>query len=208
MDNTALIIVDVQNDSLPGGALAVTEGDKIIPIINSLQECFDIIIATQDWHPHNHKSFASQNTKNNIGDIIDLNGIQQILWPNHCINNTHGAEFSKDINNNRIDKIIQKGSNTEVDSYSGFFENDKISKTGLDEYLSEKKVNTVYICGLAMDYCVKYTAIDATSLGYKTFLVQDACKGVNINPNDSKNAINDMRENGVTIIDSIDIISK
>ena len=202
MKNTALLIVDIQHDFLSGGALEVKDGDSIIPIINRLQYKFDTIITTQDWHPENHKSFASQHKKNTIGDFINLNGIKQYLWPDHCVENTFGSEIALKLNQNRIEKIIQKGNNPEVDSYSGFYENDKKTKTELDDYLKEKNIETIYICGLATDYCVKFTANDAVMLGYKTYLIEDACKGVNISPIDSELAIGEMKDNGVLVVDS------
>ena len=204
MKNTALLIVDIQHDFLSGGALEVKDGDSIIPIINRLQYKFDTIITTQDWHPENHKSFASQHKKNKIGDFINLNGIKQYLWPDHCVENTFGSEIALKLNQNRIEKIIQKGNNPEVDSYSGFYENDKKTKTELDDYLKEKNIETIYICGLATDYCVKFTANDAVMLGYKTYLIEDACKGVNISPIDSELAIGEMKDNGVVVVNSKD----
>jgi len=200
MNNSALIIVDVQNDFLTKGALEVKNSDEIISVINTLQKKFNTIIATQDWHPNNHKSFASQHVNNDVGDFIELNGIQQILWPDHCIENTFGSQISDKLNKDNIEKIIKKGNNKEIDSYSGFFENDKKTKTELDDYLKLKKIDTLYICGLATDYCVKFTAIDATKLGYKTYLIMDACKGVNINEIDTEIAIEEMKKNGVSII--------
>jgi len=202
MENTALIIVDVQNDFLEGGALEVKNGNDVIPVINDIQDKFNLVVATQDWHPENHKSFASQHPNNKIGDFINLNGIEQILWPNHCVENTFGADFADELDTSKIQRIIQKGSNPEIDSYSGFFENDKVSKTGLDEYLLGKDVDTVYICGLATDYCVKYTALDAAKLGYETYLIEDACKGVNLNPDDSSKAIAEMESAGVIVVNS------
>jgi nicotinamidase/pyrazinamidase len=205
MKNTALLIVDVQHDFVAGGALEVKNGDTIIHTINKLQDKFDLIVATQDWHPENHKSFASQHKKKKVGDLIKLNGIEQFLWPDHCIENTFGSELVLELNQSKIEKIIQKGNNPEIDSYSGFFENDKKTKTELDEYLLGKDVDTVYICGLATDYCVKYTAIDAAKLGYETYLIEDACKGVNINPDDSEKAISEMKKVGVIVANSKDI---
>ncbi len=202
MKNTALLIVDVQNDFLAGGALEVKYGDSVIPIINKIQDKFDLIIATQDWHTYDHKSFASQHKNNNIGDFVNLKGIKQILWPDHCVENTFGSEIALNLNQSKIEKVIQKGNNPNIDSYSGFFENDKKTKTELDDYLKDKEIETVYICGLATDYCVKFTANDAKSLGYKTYLIEDACKGVNISTADSELAIDEMKDNGVVIVKS------
>ena len=206
MKNTVLLIVDIQNDFLKGGALEVKNSNNIVQTVNKLQKYFDLIVATQDWHPNNHKSFAKQHKDNKIGDFIDINGIDQILWPDHCIENSFGAELSAELTKDNIDKIFRKGSNPEIDSYSGFFENDKISKTGLDEYLIGKNVDTIYVCGLATDYCVKFTALDSLALGYETYLIQDACKGVNINPKDTEIALSDMKSKGIKIVNSSSII--
>ena len=197
----ALIIVDLQNDFCPGGALAVNDGDKIIPIINKLLPKFDLIVATQDWHPKNHKSFASNHGKK-IGEVIDLNGLNQILWPDHCVQGSKGAEFVFTLDAKRIDRIFQKGTDPEIDSYSGFFDNGHKKRTGLDDYLRKKGVDEVYIVGLATDYCVKFTALDAVELGFKTYLIQDACRGVNLNNHDSDEAIQGMKTKGVGIISS------
>ena len=205
MKNTALLIVDVQNDFLAGGALEVMNGDFVIPIINKLQGKFNLVIATQDWHPENHKSFASQHKNSRIGDFVNLKGIKQILWPDHCVENTFGSEIALNLNQSKIEKVIQKGNNPNIDSYSGFFENDKKTKTELDNYLREREIETVYICGLATDYCVKFTANDATTLGYKTYLIEDACKGVNISTIDSELAIGEMKDNGVVVVSSKNI---
>lgn len=205
-ENSALLIVDIQNDFLSGGSLEVKDGNKVIPIINKIQNNFTTIIATQDWHPANHKSFASQHQENNIGDFIDLNGITQILWPDHCVQNEYGSQFSNDLSLEKVEKVVQKGSNPEIDSYSGFFENDKLTETELHKYLKSKNIKTVYICGLASDYCVKFTAIDAANLGYETILIQDATKAVNISPNDHEKALEEMKNTGVKIINSSDLI--
>ena len=197
----ALIIVDVQNDFCPGGALAVKEGDQIVPIINKIMSKFDLVVATQDWHPKNHKSFASNNGKK-VGEVIDLNGLKQILWPDHCVQGSKGAEFVAKLDAKRIDRIFQKGTDPEIDSYSGFFDNGHKKRTGLDDYLRKKGVDEVYIVGLATDYCVKFTALDAVELGFKTYLIQDACRGVNLNNHDSDEAIQGMKTKGVGIISS------
>lgn len=174
----ALIIVDIQNDFIPGGSLAVPDGDKIISRINELQKKFDLVVATQDWHPSNHKSFASQHDGKNPFDVIDLNGLQQTLWPDHCIQSTKEAEFHKDLNTNKIEAIFRKGTNPEIDSYSGFFDNGRKKATGLHGYLQERKVTSVFVCGLAADFCVYYTALDALSLGYETTILDESTKAI------------------------------
>jgi nicotinamidase/pyrazinamidase len=195
----ALIIVDVQNDFLPGGALAVKEGDQIIPLINRLQSKFDLIVATQDWHPKDHGSFAGNHNKN-PGEKIQLAGLEQILWPDHCVQETPGADFAADLKVEKIDKVFCKGTNKNIDSYSGFFDNGHKKSTGLGDYLKEKGVTEVYIVGLATDYCVKFTALDAVRLGYKTYLIVDACKGVNLKIGDVTHAIEGMQKAGVVIV--------
>lgn len=174
----ALIIVDVQNDFIPGGSLAVPEGDKIIERINKIQEKFDLIVATQDWHPANHKSFASQHENKYLFDQIDLGGFNQTLWPDHCIQGTKGAEFHKDLNMNKVEAIFRKGTNREIDSYSGFFDNQRKKSTGLDSYLKAHNVTSVYVCGLAADYCVYFTALDALSLGYDATILDESTKAI------------------------------
>src|SRR3954464_12124852 len=160
----ALIIVDLQIDFCPGGALPVPQGDLVIPIINRLQEKFELIIATQDWHPANHGSFAANHPGCRIGEMIDLNGLPQILWPMHCVQNTAGAEFAPTLETDRIERIFQKGTDPAIDSYSGFFDNGHRKATGLGDYLKQRGVKSIYIAGLATDYCVKFTALDARAL--------------------------------------------
>lgn len=174
----ALIVVDPQNDFMPNGSLAVTNGDSIVSVINKLTTSgkYDLVIFTKDWHPQNHKSFATQHPDKDVFTVVDLNGIPQILWPNHCVENTQGAEFHKDINMDIKNLyIFKKGMNTEVDSYSGFYENDHETSTGLTEFLSEKDVEIVHVMGLALDFCVKYTAIDASNEGFNTAVIGDGC---------------------------------
>lgn len=203
---SALIIVDVQNDFLPGGALAVQEGDQVIPIINKLQKEFQFIVATQDFHPTNHGSFAPNHPGKKIGEFVTLAGLKQILWPAHCVQGTFGAEFHKDLNQDNWKALFQKGKNPEVDSYSGFFDNARIESTGLGDFLKKEKIKKVYITGLALDYCVKFTALDAHSLGFDTYLIEDACRAVNIDPMDGDFAIEEMAKSGIKIINSQEIL--
>lgn len=176
----ALIIVDIQNDFLPGGTLAVANGNEIIPIINKIQCYFDLVIATQDWHPANHKSFVSNHPDRIVFETIDLNGTEQILWPEHCIQGSIGSDFAQDLNTHKITIIIRKGTNPEIDSYSGFYDNDKCNSTGLLGVLKDKKITEVYVCGLAADFCVYYTAKDAVANDFKTFFIEDASKAISI----------------------------
>ena len=203
----ALILVDIQNDFVPGGALAVAEGDKVVPVANRIQSAFDLIVATQDWHPANHGSFASQHPGTKPGDVIDLNGIAQVLWPDHCVQRSRGAEFHPGLETRRIAAVFQKGVDPEIDSYSGFFDNGHRRGTGLAEYIRSRNVTDVYIAGLATDYCVKFTALDARSLGLNVFIVEDACRGVNLNPGDSAAAIDQMQAAGVHAITSDDLVA-
>lgn len=202
-----LIIVDIQNDFCPGGALPVAEGDKIIPKVNALMEHFDMVVATQDWHPEDHLSFAGNHGKN-VGEVVQLEGLDQILWPDHCVQKTQGAEFVESLQKDRIGKVFQKGTDKNIDSYSGFFDNGHKKATGLGEYLKCNGVNDVYIVGLATDYCVKFTAFDAADLGFKTYVIVDACRGVDLGPGDIDKAIQDMKDKGVQIIESKEIINK
>jgi nicotinamidase/pyrazinamidase len=204
----ALVIVDVQNDFCPGGALPVPDGDAVVPIINELSqsEYFDLVVATQDWHPQNHLSFASQRAGKNVGEVIELNDKPQVLWPDHCVQNSPGANLRADLSTQRVAHVFQKGQQREVDSYSGFFDNDHQFSTGMGEYLKSENVDGVFVCGLATDYCVKYSALDAKALGFKTFLIEDAARGVNLNAGDVENAIEEMRAAGVEIVQSEDII--
>lgn len=174
----ALLIVDVQNDFLHGGPLEVPKGNEIIPIINLLQRDYDVIVATQDWHPENHQSFASQHPDRVVFDLINLHGLEQVLWPNHCIQGSNGAELATTLQQNAISAIFRKGLQCEVDSYSGFFDNGRRNNTGLHGYLQERGITEVHVCGLAADFCVFYSAMDALTLGYKTAIVTRATKAL------------------------------
>lgn len=170
----ALILVDVQNDFLPGGRLPVAKGDEIIPVINALIPHFELVVATQDWHPQNHVSFVSNHLNKNPFDKIEIGGLDQTLWPDHCVQGTEGAEFSKQLNTNRVEAIFRKGTDPKIDSYSGFFDNNHRKSTGLADYLRGKRVDTLYITGLAGDVCVYFTALNAIEAGFATLLVEDA----------------------------------
>lgn len=174
----ALIIVDVQNDFLSDGNLAVPNAEEIIPYINSIQSRYDLVLATQDWHPGNHKSFASQYAEHQVFDNIELKGVKQTLWPDHCVQNTVGAEFSNSLEQNRIEAIFRKGTEVDVDSYSGFYDNGQLKNTGLHGYLMDRGVKEVHVCGLAADFCVYYTAMDSLSLGYRTVIVSKGTKAI------------------------------
>lgn len=202
----ALIIVDIQNDFLPGGALPVPNGDRVIPIIQHLVSLpFELIIASKDWHPLDHGSFADNHPPQKVGDHIQLGGVDQVLWPKHCVQNSWGADFAAGWNTNRIGHIIYKGTDSAIDSYSIFFDNHHLKSTGLENYLKEKNVTELYIAGLATDYCVFYSVKDALRLGFKVNVVLEGCKGIDLNPGDSQRAILEMTKLGAHIISVNDI---
>jgi nicotinamidase/pyrazinamidase len=204
--SSALILVDLQNDFLPGGALAVPEGDAVIPVANQLQAEFPLVVATQDWHPANHGSFAINHPGKRVFDQIDLNGLPQTLWPVHCVQGTTGAELAPGLQQNHIVQIFRKGTDPGIDSYSGFFDNGHRRGTGLAEWLKTNAVTDVYVCGLATDYCVKFTALDAVQLGFRTHLIEDASRGVNLQPHDVAHALQALRQVSVRIVQSRDIL--
>ena len=195
----ALLLVDIQNDFLPGGALAVAHGDEVVTVANELMPEYEVVIATQDWHPADHQSFAAQHPGKQIGESIELNGLPQILWPVHCVQYSRGADFAGGLNLQELQHVVQKGTDREVDSYSGFFDNARRRATGLEKLLREKNVNEVHVLGLATDYCVRAAAFDAVSLGFRTALISRGCRGVERTPGDCERAIADMRAAGVTI---------
>ena len=197
-----LILVDLQNDFFESGALAVPKANEIIEPINKILDSFRLVIATQDWHPSDHRSFASNNPGVSVGELIEIEGLTQIMWPNHCVQGSFGAMFHSNLNTQKIIKVFQKGCNINVDSYSGFYDNAKRGDTGLKSYLDKMNVNRLFIVGLATDYCVKFTALDAVECGFETFLIQDCCRAVNLDAGDEQNAIDLMRDHGVGLIDS------
>lgn len=196
----ALLLIDIQNDFIPGGSLAVPEGDKIIEICNSLQTKFEVVVATQDWHPANHKSFARNHPGKKPFEVIDLNGLEQVLWPDHCVQGSEGAEFSKQLHMQKVEAIFRKGTDAEIDSYSGFYDNGHLRTTALADYLRGKKVTEVYIAGLAADYCVYFTAKDAIMEGFTTYIIDDAVRA--ISENGYAAAKDNIRNKGGKIINS------
>jgi len=203
----ALILVDIQNDFLPGGALAVPDGDKVIPVANQLQPLFPIVVATQDWHPTDHGSFAASHEGKNVFEQIELNGLPQTLWPVHCVENTKGAELAATLHRDRIAKVFPKGTDMRIDSYSGLFDNGHRKSTGLGEWLKAQGVTEVFVCGLATDYCVKFTALDAAQMGFKTHFIADASRGVNLRPTDVLNAIAEMQRAGIAVVQSVELLN-
>lgn len=174
----ALLLIDIQNDFLPGGALAVPNGDEIISTCNHLQEHFDLVVATQDWHPPNHKSFASQHAGTKVYDEIKWQGLQQVMWPDHCVQESVGAAFSPKLAMHKVEAIFRKGMDENIDSYSGFYDNGHRRSTGLADYLRGKDVTEVFVAGLAADYCVFFTAKDAIAAGFKTSIIEDATRAI------------------------------
>lgn len=202
-----LILVDLQNDFCPGGNLEVPDGDQVIPVANKIMPYFDLIVASKDWHPANHLSFAANHPWRRPGQVIDLNGVQQVLWPMHCVQDSFGAEFVQQLKTETISKIVYKGTDPEIDSYSAFFDNARKRSTGLGEYLHEQGVQEVFIMGLATDYCVKFTVLDAIDLGFKVHLVADGCRGIDLQEGDVDQALQEMKDKGATLVTS-DELSK
>lgn len=192
----ALIVVDLQVDFMPTGMLPVRDGDAVVPLANQLMQHYRCVVATQDWHPGNHGSFAANHIWRKPGQTIDLDGLAQVLWPIHCVQESWGAEFVPGLDQSGITKIVRKGTDPLIDSYSGFYDNGHRKSTGLAEWLSEQGVDEVHVMGLAADYCVKYTVLDALMEGFRTVLIEDATRGVELQAGDVEAAIAEMRTAG------------
>ncbi|MDY6449564.1 bifunctional nicotinamidase/pyrazinamidase [Acinetobacter faecalis] len=205
--NAALIVVDVQNGFTPGGNLAVANADEIIPNINEIATYFENIIITQDWHPEDHISFAQNHANKNPFDTVELDYGTQVLWPSHCVQGTHDAELHPNLKLPTAQLIIRKGFHRHIDSYSAFMEADHKTTTGLSGYLKERAIDTVFVVGIATDFCVAWTAIDAVTLGFKTFVIADATKGIDLNGS-LQQAWQDMLEAGVHRINMKDLIQQ
>lgn len=203
---SALILVDIQNDFCEGGNLAVPSGGQVVPIANEIQKHFDVVIATQDWHPKDHMSFASNQAGHTVGDVINVHGITQVLWPDHCVQNTWGANFHPDLVTSHIQKIVLKGVDREIDSYSAFYDNEHLRSTGLTDYLLEHNIHSIYIMGLATDYCVKYSCLDAVKLGLQIYVIADGCRGIDLHSGDVDKAFMEMKDAGVHVINSNNIV--
>ncbi len=201
----ALIIVDLQNDFIPGGALPVRHSDEVIPLANELQRRFELVLATQDWHPPDHGSFAANHPGKKPGDRIMLDGIEQILWPVHCVQNTRGAEFASTFDTSRIARIFHKGIEPRIDSYSTFFDNAHRRETGLSDYLKERSIKDIYLMGLALDYCVKYSVLDSRQLGLNTHVILDGCRGIGLEPADLDRALDEMKHAGAVLLQSSEL---
>lgn len=201
----ALIMVDLQNDFCKGGSLAVPGGDEVIPLANQLEQYFDLVIATQDWHPYDHTSFAANHSDCAVGDVIEVDELEQILWPVHCVQSTRGAEFHPELKTEKIHRIFHKGTDKNIDSYSAFYDNAHRRSTGLEEYLRSEGVEDVYVMGLATDYCVKFSVLDALHHYFNVFVIRDACRGVELKTGDIDRAYEEMKRAGAQIIHVADI---
>lgn len=198
----ALLLVDLQYDFMPGGPLGVPQGDAALPVANAVLDHFELVVATQDWHPADHGSFVTQNPGLGVGDITELGGLPQVVWPVHCIQGSRGAELHHALNRTRIDRVFRKGTDPTIDSYSGFYDNGHRKDTGLSAWLRQREVDHVVVMGLALDYCVKFTALDAVREGFKTTLLVDGCRAVNLQPGDGDRAVEEMRAASVEITPS------
>ena len=204
--NSVLLVTDVQNDFCPGGSLAVNEGDKVVPVINRVIRYFPRIVATQDWHPRDHISFAANHPGRSVHDVVEVDSMKQVLWPVHCVQGTAGADFHPALNTETFGLILHKGMNPRIDSYSTFMENDKQTATGLEGYLKGLRIERVYLCGLATDYCVFYSALDAVDMGFKTHVILDACRGVDVPDGNVAQSVKTMEERGIIMTHSADLL--
>lgn len=197
----ALLLVDIQNDFIPGGALAVAEGDLVVPVANRLRQKFELVVATQDWHPANHGSFASNHPGTKPGELGALGGLPQIFWPDHCVQGTPGSWFHAELDLHGV-TLFRKGTDPEIDSYSAFFDNGHRKATGLGDFLRARGVRETVVLGLATDYCVKFTALDARGLGFDVTVVEDGCRGVELAPGDCARAFEAMHDAGARVVRS------
>jgi len=202
----ALILVDLQNDFLDGGASPLPGANALIPIANQLQSVFKLVVATQEWHPANHKSFAANHPGRHPGETILLKKQPQWLWPPHCIQNTRGAQFAPALKFTGVNKVFRQGTDAELDNYSAFFDQGHTRSTGLSDYLKEKRADQLYLMGLPTEHAVKFTALDALALGFKTFVIEDACRGWNRNSDDVAHAIDEMKKAGVGFLHSGELL--
>jgi nicotinamidase/pyrazinamidase len=206
LKGSALLVIDVQNDFCPGGRLEVKKGDEVIPVVNALMPLFPRVVATQDWHPRGHVSFASSHRGKEVHDTVEVGGMRQVLWPDHCVQGSEGADFHPALERRFFSLILRKGFALGLDSYSAFFENDRKTSTGLAYFLKGLGFESVCLCGLATDYCVLYSAVDALALGFRVFLVEDAVRGVDVPSGSEGRALATMRARGVTILGSRDLL--
>jgi nicotinamidase/pyrazinamidase len=201
----ALLVIDVQRDFLPGGALAVPRGDEVVEVTNRIEPLYDVILATLDWHPADHCSFAANHPSHAPGEVIDLGGVPQILWPTHCVQGSAGASFAQGLKADRFQKVFHKGTDPAVDSYSAFFDNARRRSTGLGEYLKAHNLTDIHVCGLATDYCVVWSVLDALDLGFNVTVVRDACRGIDLQPGDSERALMKAAAAGARLVTSAEL---
>lgn len=205
MAEQALLIIDVQNDFCPGGALEVPEGDRVVPVINRLSEAFEIVLQTQDWHPEGHSSFASSHEGRDPFETVEMPYGEQVLWPDHCVQGSKGAEFHPDLVTRRSQLIVRKGFRREIDSYSAFYENDNETVTGLAGYLRSRNIDTLFAAGLATDFCVKWSVVDGLREGFEIRVVEDAVRGIDIEGSVDR-AWSEMRSAGARKVRSSDLL--
>jgi nicotinamidase/pyrazinamidase len=198
----ALLLIDIQNDFMPFGSLPVEAGDEVVPVANALAPLFELVVATQDWHPAGHASFASSHAGRRAGEVIDVAGLPQVLWNDHCVQNTPGASFHSGLDVAQVDHVVRKGTDPGIDSYSGFFDNNHAKYTGLSVYLRERGVSEIWLVGVATDYCVKFTALDGRGEGFDVVVVEDGCRAVNLAPDDGARALAEMVSAGCRVVSS------
>ena len=203
----ALLIVDLQNDFMPGGPLAVPHADEVIPVARALAAWAPLVVATQDWHPPGHMSFAVNHLSKKVGDVVRIAGLEQILWPVHCVQGTPGAKLVSGLDPAAIDHVVRKGTDPQVDSYSAFYDNGRRHATGLAQWLRGRSVDRLFVCGVATDYCVKFSVLDALREGFDTWLVQDGCRGVAIDPGDVPAALSEMARAGARLVTSEQVLT-
>jgi len=198
----ALLLIDIQNDFMPFGSLPVADGDAVVAVANALAPRFELVVATQDWHPAGHASFASSHRGHSAGEVVDVAGLPQVLWADHCVQNSPGASFHSGLDVARIDYVTRKGTDPAIDSYSGFFDNNHAKDTGLSAYLRGRGVEEIWVAGLALDYCVKFTALDGRGEGFAVVVAEDGCRAVNLAPDDGPRALAEMAAAGCRIAKS------
>ena len=207
LSRSLLLIIDVQNDFCPGGSLAVEGGHEIIESINALSPLFPFTTATRDWHPEGHVSFASSHAGRSVYDTVEAGGIEQVLWPDHCVAGTEGAELHPSLDLRSLNMIVHKGTKKGLDSYSAFFDNDHRFSTGLEGYLKALNIETVYLCGLALDYCVQFSALDCINLGFDTVVIEDATRAVDVPEGNRERSLSHMKNAGIRLIQSSELLN-
>ena len=201
----ALLLVDIQNDFMPFGSLPVADGDAVVAVANAVSPRFELVVATQDWHPASHGSFASNHPGFSAGEMVELGGVPQVLWPDHCVQNTPGASFHSALDITPVRHVTHKGTDPGIDSYSAFYDNNHAKDTELAAYLRTQGVDEIWIMGLATDYCVKFTALDGLAEGLRVVVIEDGCRAVNLASDDGAKAIAVMREAGCRVVTSAEV---